>query len=154
MNYRKIKYYKKNLSKLQNSTINSNKIYYNTKKGGMSMELNIFKNIKEEIENRIDVKSFIEELTNFLKNIESPKANIKEDLQEYRKEGHLYLVTEDRNNEIYLSDFTDSSKIEFKETNLPKEILQEAKEGTMLQYKNGKYEIYSQNGYDMLFKNN
>lgn len=118
------------------------------------MELNIFKNIKEEIENRIDVKSFIEELTNFLKNIESPKANIKEDLQEYRKEGHLYLVTEDRNNEIYLSDFTDSSKIEFKETNLPKEILQEAKEGTMLQYKNGKYDIYSQNGYDMLFKNN
>lgn len=125
------------------------------------MDLNIFKNIREDIKNNIDVKGFIEELTNFLKNIDEPKTkenlapiSVNEELENYRKEGHLYLVTEDRNNEIYLNDFTEKSKVEFKETNLPKEILQEAKEGTMLQYKNGKYEIYSQNGYDMLFENN
>ncbi len=125
------------------------------------MDLNILKNIKEDIKNNIDVKGFIEELTNFLKNIDEPKTkenlapiSVNEELENYRKEGHLYLVTEDRNNEIYLNDFTEKSKVEFKETNLPEEILEDAKEGTMLQYKNGKYEVYSQNGYDMLFENN
>ncbi len=125
------------------------------------MDLNIFKNIKEDIKNNIDVKGFIEELTNFLKNIDESKTkenlapiSVNEELENYRKEGHLYLVTEDRNNEIYLNDFTEKSKVEFKETNLPEEILKDAKEGTMLQYKNGKYEVYSQNGYDMLFENN
>lgn len=125
------------------------------------MDLNIFKNIKEDIKNNIDVKGFIEELTNFLKNIDESKTkenlapiSVNEELEDYRKEGHLYLVTEDRNNEIYLNDFTEKSKVEFKETNLPEEILKDAKEGTMLQYKNGKYEVYSQNGYDMLFEKN
>lgn len=125
------------------------------------MDLNIFKNIKEDIKNNIDVKGFIEELTNFLKNIDESKTkenlapiSVNEELEDYRKEGHLYLVIEDRNNEIYLNDFTEKSKVEFKETNLPEEILKDAKEGTMLQYKNGKYEVYSQNGYDMLFENN
>lgn len=126
------------------------------------MDLNIFKNIKEDIENKIDVKAFIEELTNFLKNIETPKeklnnislveVNRENELENYRKEGHLYLVTEDRNNEIYLCDFTEKSKIEFKEKITQKELLEVAKEGTMLQYKNGKYELYSKNGYDMLFE--
>lgn len=125
------------------------------------MDLNILKNIKEDIKNNIDVKGFIEELTNFLKKIEGPqakenlsKANIDEELQSYRKEGHLYLVTEDRNNEIYLSDFTEKSKVEFKEQITDEELLNVAKEGAMLQYINGKYELYSENGYDMLFENN
>lgn len=125
------------------------------------MDLNILKNIKEDIKNNIDVKGFIEELTNFLKKIEGPQtkenlseANIDEELQSYRKEGHLYLVTEDRNNEIYLSDFTEKSKVEFKEQITDEELLKVAKEGAMLQYRNGKYELYSENGYDMLFENN
>lgn len=125
------------------------------------MDLNILKNIKKDIKNNIDVKGFIEELTNFLKKIEGPQAkenlseaNIDEELQSYRKEGHLYLVTEDRNNEIYLSDFTEKSKVEFKEQIIDEELLKVAKEGAMLQYINGKYELYSENGYDMLFENN
>lgn len=123
------------------------------------MDLNILKNIKEDIENKFDVKAFIQELTNYLKNVKSSNINentseidINEDLQSYRKEGHIYLVTEDRNNEIYLSDFTIKSKIEFKEQITDKELLNIAKEGTMLQYKNGKYELYSENGYNMLFE--
>lgn len=127
------------------------------------MDLNILKNIKEDIENKFDVKAFIEELTNYLKNMETPKIeedeniseiDIAEDLQNYRKEGHLYLVTEDRNNEIYLCDFTEKSKIEFKEKITGEDLLNVAKEGAMLQYKNGKYELYSENGYDMLFEEN
>lgn len=127
------------------------------------MDLNILKNIKEDIENKFDVKAFIEELTNYLKNMETPKIeeneniseiDIDENLQNYRKEGHLYLVTEDRNNEIYLCDFTEKSKIEFKEKITGEDLLNVAKEGAMLQYKNGKYELYSENGYDMLFEEN
>lgn len=127
------------------------------------MDLNILKNIKEDIENKFDVKAFIQELTNYLKNMETPKIkeneniseiDVDEELQNYRKEGHLYLVTEDRNNEIYLCDYTEKSKIEFKERITDKDLLNVAKEGAMLQYKNGKYELYSENGYDMLFEEN
>lgn len=123
------------------------------------MDLNILKNKKEDIKNNIDVKSFIEELTNFLKNMEHEKTkenlseiNINEGLENYRKEDHVYLVTEDRNNEIYLTDFTENSKMEFKEEIIDKELQKVAKEGAMLQYRNGRYELYSQNGYDMLFE--
>lgn len=127
------------------------------------MDLNILKNIKEDIENKFDVKAFIQELTNYLKNMETPKIkeneniseiDVDEELQNYRKEGHLYLVTEDRNNEIYLCDYTEKSKIEFKEKITDKDLLNVAKEGAMLQYKNGKYELYSENGYDMFFEEN
>ena len=105
------------------------------------MDLNILKNIKEDIENKFDVKALIQELTNYLKNMESPKIkeneniseiDVDEELQNYRKEGHLYLVTEDRNNEIYLCDYTEKSKIEFKEKITDKELLKIAKEGLML----------------------
>lgn len=132
-------------------------------KGGIVMDLNILNNIREDIRNNIDVKGFIQELTNYLKNMETPKIkeneniskiDIDEDLQNYRKEGHLYLVTEDRNNEIYLCDYTEKSKIEFKEKIAKEDLLNVAKEGAMLQYKNGKYELYSKSGYDMLFEEN
>lgn len=69
---------------------------------------------------------------------------------EYRKEGHLYLVTEDRNGEVYLWDFTEKAKTEFLEKNLPAEVLVFATEGAMLQYKDGKYILYSPDGYDIV----
>ena len=135
------------------------------------MDLNLFQNLKKDIESNTTIKKFIDELSNFLKdttssvkpnssninneNLPNTKENLfdKEntlDVKEYRKEGHLYFVTEDRNNEIYLWDFTDKPKHEFKEVITSDELLKVAKEGAMLQYKNGKYELYSENGYDML----
>ena len=72
----------------------------------------------------------------------------REIAREYRKEGHLYFVTEDRGNVIYLWDYTDKPDFEVEEFELPEEIVKIAKEGTMLQYVNGKYEIYSSRGYD------
>ena len=64
---------------------------------------------------------------------------------ENRKEGHLYLVTEDRNNMVYLWDYTEYAETEFVEENLPEEVLAFAKEGAMLQYINGEYILYPQN---------
>ena len=66
----------------------------------------------------------------------------------------LLCIEKLSNNEIYLWDFTDKSKTEFKETGLSDDLLNIAKEGAMLQYKNGRYELYSPYGYDMLFKEN
>lgn len=141
------------------------------------MDLNLFQNFKKDIESNTTIKKFIDELSNFLKDMTStitPNSrnnignenlpNTKEenlldkektlDVKEHRKEGHLYFVTEDRNNEIYLWDFTDKPKHEFKETITSVELQKVAKEGAMLQYKNGKYELYSPYGYDMLHKEN
>ena len=138
------------------------------------MNLNLFENLKKDIDSNGAIKKFMDELTDFLDKINSVKSlnaenrnenildteeklldieNISnENLNKHKKEGHLYLVTEDRNNEIYLWDFTDKSKHEFKETITSEELLSIAKEGAMLQYKDGKYQLYSQDGYDMLFE--
>lgn len=144
-------------------------------KGGLFLDLNLFQNLKTDIESNTTIKKFIDELSNFLKdttssvkpnssninneNLPNTKENLfdKEntlDVKEYRKEGHLYFVTEDRNNEIYLWDFTDKPKHEFKEIITSVELQKVAKEGAMLQYKNGKYELYSPYGYDMLHNEN
>lgn len=131
------------------------------------MNLNLFENIKKDIGDNISIKNFMKDLVNSLNNtnsnkvlntnntsnekeIETDKETILDESAKYRKEGHLYFVTEDRNNEIYLWDFTEKSKHEFKEIIFSKELLNVAKEGAMLQYKNGKYELYSPYGYDMI----
>ena len=110
------------------------------------MNLDLLKNIAEQIENNDNVKKFMQDLSESLEN----KNKQNQELQEDRKEGHLYLVTEDRNGEVYLWDFTDKPGHEFKEVITSDELLKVAKEGAMLQYKDGKYELYSENGYDML----
>ena len=86
-------------------------------KGGLFLDLNLFQNLKKDIESNTTIKKFIDELSNFLKdttssvkpnssninneNLPNTKENLfdKEntlDVKEYRKEGHLYFVTEDR----------------------------------------------------------
>ncbi len=71
-------------------------------------------------------------------------------MEENRKEGHLYLVTEDRNGIVYLWDYTEKLDVEFEETELPEDIKEVATEGVMLQFKDGKYVLYSKYGYDIL----
>ena len=110
------------------------------------MNLDLLKDITEKIKSNENIKEFMQELS---ENLEKPNNQSRE-LQEDRKEGHLYLVTEDRNGEVYLWDFTDKAEHEFKEVITSEELSKVAKEGAMLQYKDGKYELYSENGYDML----
>ena len=129
------------------------------------MNLNLFDNFKKDICSNVNIKNFMNELSDFLNSIcSSVTQNIninntkeiendssKNTLNEHRKEDHLYFVTEDRMGEIYLWDFTDKPNYEFKEVITSKELLSVATEGAMLQYKNGKYELYSKDGYEMLF---
>ena len=141
------------------------------------MELNLFKNNKDNNESKNIVGDFINELTSFLNknsqiaqkssDVENEISNslsfenqedfINDDLQNNQnldknhKEGHLYFVTSDRNNQIFLWDFTDKPEYEFEEKNIPPELKDVAKEGAMLKYENGTFILYSEEGYDMLF---
>ena len=106
------------------------------------MDLNLIKDVVKEIQKNDIVEKFMSELSNFLEN--------NQEINQNRKEDHLYLVTEDRNGEVYLWDFTEKPEHEFKEVFTSKKLIDVAKEGAMLQFKDGKYELYSTDGYDML----
>lgn len=104
----------------------------------------IIENDKYVIDN-LATKELQEEITNMANEI-IDKQNIK--LEKYRKEGHLYMVTEELGNNRFLWDLTETPKIEFEEVNIPKDLLNKATEGMVLKYTNGKYEYYSDDGFE------
>ena len=63
-------------------------------------------------------------------------------LADYRKEGHIYLVTEDTNNRIFLYDTTSNPKFEIEEVDFPEELRSIATEGKKFIFTNGSYELY------------
>ena len=85
-----------------------------------------------------DIKSMAKEILD--------KQNIN--LDKNRKEGHLYMVTGEQGNNRFLWDLTDAPKTEFEEVNIPKDLLSMATEGMVLKYVNGKYEYYSDDGFE------
>lgn len=90
--------------------------------------------------NSIATENLKENLINMAEEIES-RQNIN--LEENRKEGHLYLVTEEIGDKRFLWDLTDKPQKEFEEISISKELLSQATEGVVLKYTNGKYEYYS-----------
>ena len=60
-------------------------------------------------------------------------------IQDYKKEGHTYLVTEDINGRIFLWDSTEKPKFEIEDVNFPEELKDKAKEGNSFLYENGTY---------------
>ncbi len=79
------------------------------------------------------------------------EQNIK--LEEYRKEGHLYMVEEDVNDRVYLLDLTSKSNHVFEEVDFPKELIGNATEGAVFIFENGIYRFYSYDGYEILYNN-
>ena len=95
------------------------------------------------LENRkytLDTEGTNEIINKIYKKAEEILNRQDEKLDEYRKEGHVYVVSEDINNRIFLWDTTDKPDFEIEEVNFPTELLSEAKEGNKFIYKNGKYE--------------
>ena len=101
------------------------------------------------IRDDIAKKELKKEITNMAKEI-IDKQNTK--LDTYRKEGHLYMVSEEIGNNRFLWDLTDASKIEFEEINIPNELSEKAIEGAVLKFTNGKYEFYSNDGFERIEK--
>ena len=65
-----------------------------------------------------------------------------EKINAYKKDGHIYLVTEDTNGKIFLYDTTSKPNFEIEEVNFPKDLLKSATEGKKFVYENGTYKIY------------
>lgn len=93
----------------------------------------------------IATKELQEKITNMANEIIN-QQNMN--LDNYRKEGHLYMVTEELGNNRFLKDLTDSTNPEFEEVNIPKDLLNKATEGMVLEYTNGKYEYHSDDGFE------
>lgn len=82
-----------------------------------------------------------DKLENMLNKVLEEQAR---ELEDYRKQGHLYLVTEDTNGRIYLSDQTEKRGFEIEEVDFPNELRSKVSEGTMLKYENGSYQIWEE----------
>ena len=76
-----------------------------------------------------------------------------EKLSEYRKEGHLYVVTEEINDRRFLWNLTERPKHEIEEVDFPKELLDQATAGTVWMYENGDYKYYSNDGFERMEEN-
>lgn len=88
----------------------------------------------------IATKELQEEIKNMANEIiEKQNTNLSKN----RKEGHLYMVTEELNNNRFLKDLTEQSKTEFEEVDFPKDLLDKATQGAVFKYSNGRYEYYS-----------
>ena len=64
-------------------------------------------------------------------------------IEDYKKEGHTYLVSEDINGRVFLWDTTEKPKFEIEDVYFPEELKNKAKEGNIFLYKNGTYEHIS-----------
>lgn len=100
---------------------------------------------KEQTQKKI--KSEILKMTNRV------LKNQNENLEKYRKEGHLYMVEEDVNHRIYLVDLTSKCGYVFEEVDFPKDLVKQATEGAVFKYENGTYIFYSNDGFERLYDN-
>ena len=107
----------------QNAKVNS----------AMRQDNNIFVSDKSATE---FINNCIEEAASKLIQKQNEKINA------YKKDGHIYLVTEDTNGKIFLYDTTSKPNFEIEEVNFPKDLLNLATEGKKFVYENGTYKIY------------
>jgi len=84
----------------------------------------------------ISTKEVDELLTNKLNELLEQQS---QELKQYRIEGHLYEVSENPGDRLWLIDLTKDDGECFEEIEISIEILNEAAEGNVLQYKNGEY---------------
>ena len=99
----------------------------------------------EYVANKLATEDLQKEIKNMAEEIIS-KQNAK--LDSYRKEGHLYMVSEELGDNRFLWDLTDAPNFEFEEVDIPKDLLDRATEGSVLKYTNGTYEYYSNDGFE------
>ena len=123
------------------------KMEINKKDMPSEVKINDVLKIKDNIFviDNISTKELQENIKNMAKEI-LDKQN--KNLDRHRKEGHLYMITEEIGNNRFLWDLTDAPKNEFEEVDIPKDLLSKATEGIVLKYNNGKYEYYSDDGFE------
>ena len=60
-------------------------------------------------------------------------------IEAYKKEGHIYQVTEDINGRVFLWDTTEKPNTEIEDVYFPEELKEKAREGNRFLYQNGTY---------------
>lgn len=75
----------------------------------------------------------IEEMANELLNKQD------NELENFRKEGHIYKVEEQRDDRIYLVDVSSGDDLVLEEVDFPQDLLNEASEESTFKYENGNY---------------
>ena len=86
----------------------------------------------------INTDELKEEILNMASDI-IEKQNIE--LENYRKENHLYEICEEIGNNRFLKDITENNGFEFEEVDIPEDLLDKAVEGMILKFVDGKYEL-------------
>ena len=98
------------------------------------MNLDFFKELKNNLSSNNEVKEFMQELADYMNNLKEKISKQKDT----SKEG-LYYVLNANPEKIYLTKF--NNKKVFEANDLPKEIRNTVSEGVILRYKNGKYTV-------------
>ena len=98
------------------------------------MNLDFFKELKNNLSDNNEIKEFIKELSECINNFKEKNSKPKD----YREEG-LYYVLDGNPSEVYLTKF--NSKKVFKANDLPQEIKNTVSEGFILRYKDGEYNV-------------
>ena len=79
--------------------------------------------------------------------IENIKNEIIEEQKEYieskRLEGHIYEMSENNGESVWLFDITNNSSEGIEEINFPDDLLKNSEEGDLFIYRNGEYQKYS-----------
>lgn len=82
------------------------------------------------------------------KKIEKMKDELLEKQTEFlnskRIEGHIYEISENGGDRVWIFDITNNSSEALEEINFPKELLQDAEVGDLFVYENGEYKEYLQ----------
>ena len=108
---------------------------------------NTIRNKKNEILKKYENKLSTEEINEQISKMENEVLERQtQKLKDFRKEGHFYRVEEDRENRIFLADT--ETNIVLEEVEFPTELISQATEGTVFQYKNGTYQFYSRDGFE------
>ena len=98
------------------------------------MNLDFFKELKNNLSNNNEVKEFINDLENFMNNLKEKVSKPKD----IREEG-LYYVLDGNPSKVYLTKFNSKKVIEVND--LPQEIKNTVSEGFILRYKDGQYTV-------------
>lgn len=98
------------------------------------MKLDFFKELKNSLSSNNEVKEFMQELAEYMKDLKEKISKQKDIIEE-----GLYYVLDGNPNKVYLTKFN-SNKV-FEATDLPKEIKDTVSEGFILRYKNGEYTV-------------
>lgn len=118
------------------------------------MKLDLFNDLCSKVKDSGLVQNFMEELSNYLENLNekgSEQLNSKNsEIDKYREENCLYQVVDFAYDGVFLQNMN-NNKV-FKETNMPKELMDKIANDYILRYKNGTY-IFEEKLTDDFFDN-